>query len=151
MLSSTEPPLKAPAISLVQKAIAVRPTQPPSFPRSLIAALAAVAAVLGLAAPAAAWNAVGHMATGALAYDVLQTDDPGVVRAVLSLVPVLPQQGPMDAAVKGLSGPARDRMIFEYLARWPDDIRGGPLDHPDWHYAVHIVSPSYGRKWVMAG
>ena len=114
-------------------------------------ALVLSAAALATAGPAAAWNAIGHMTTGATAYDVLQRDDPAAVRAVLALVSALPQQARMDTALQGLSGAMRDRMTFEYLARWPDDIRGGPLDHPDWHYAVHIVSPGWTLIPYTAG
>lgn len=91
------------------------------------------------------------MATGAIAYDILMRDDPAVVRRVLALVAALPQQQVLDRGVSGLSGPARNRMVFAYLARWPDDVRNGPLDHPDWHYAVHVVSPGWSLIPYTAG
>lgn len=40
------------------------------------------------------------------------------------------------------TGPARDRLLFEFMARWPDDIRRTPYDRPDWHYQVRIVGPA---------
>ncbi len=103
----------------------------------------ALAAALALATPAGAWNNQGHMATGAIAYDILMRGDPAVVRRVLALAAALPQREVLERGVAGLTGTARDRMVFEYLARWPDDIRGGPFDHPEWHYAVHVVSPGW--------
>ncbi|MDE2437590.1 MAG: hypothetical protein KGM49_15155, partial [Sphingomonadales bacterium] len=39
----------------------------------------------------------------------------------------------------------RQRALFEWLARWPDDIRTGPEDHPKWHYLLHVV---HGRTWA---
>ena len=117
--------------------------------RRVVALSLAVALVV--ASPAAAWNNQGHMATGAVAYDALMRDDPAVVGQVLALTAALPQRERLDAAIAGLSGPARDRAVFEYLARWPDDIRGGPLDHPSWHYAVHIVSPGWTLIPFTAG
>ena len=107
--------------------------------------------LLVLASPAEAWNNQGHMATGATAYDILTRADPAVVRRVLALAAALPQRQALERGVVGLSGPARDRMVFAYLARWPDDVRNGPLDHPDWHYAVHVVSPGWSLIPYTAG
>jgi hypothetical protein len=112
---------------------------------------ASLATTLAAATPALAWNNQGHMATGAIAYDALMRADPAVVQKVLALTAALPQRQRMDAAIAGLTGPARDRAVFEYLARWPDDIRRGPLDRPDWHYAVHIVSPGWTLIPYTAG
>jgi hypothetical protein len=110
-----------------------------------------LAASFAAATPALAWNNQGHMATGAIAYDALMRSDPAVAQRILALTRTLPQRQRMDAALASLSGAARDRAVFEYLARWPDDIRHGPLDHPDWHYAVHIVSPGWTLIPFTAG
>lgn len=115
-------------------------------------ALACGFAAALLAAPAAkAWNNQGHMSTGAIAYDVLMRADPAVVRTVVRLAAFLPERRALERGAAGLTGSARDRMIFEYLARWPDDVRRGPFDHPDWHYAVRVVSPGWSLIPYTAG
>ncbi len=101
----------------------------------------AFAACLLAAGRAAAWNNQGHMAVGEIAYDQLVRQDPRLVGAVVQTVAYLPQRQVMDRALRGAWGPARDRLTFAYLARWPDDIRGGPLDHPTQHYRLRAVSP----------
>ena len=110
-------------------------------PRRLGAAGAALAA-LAAAGPAAAWDNQGHMASGAIAYDILARTRPAVVRAVVALMTAHPD-GPRFARELGATrGEARDRLMFEYMARWPDDVRRTPYDRPDWHYALRIVSPA---------
>ena len=81
------------------------------------------------------------MATGALAYDALERRDPAAVAAVLALMRAHPDRARFDRTLAGLQGPARDRMTFELMARWPDDARRGPLDHDSWHYSQKLVSP----------
>lgn len=39
----------------------------------------------------------------------------------------------------------QDRALLEWLARWPDDIRGSIDDQPKWHYQLEVVS---GRTWL---
>ncbi len=106
-----------------------------------VLAAAAVAASLTTAAPAAAWDNQGHMATGAIAYDALARSRPDIVRAVASLMAAHPDRARFARELGGAQGAARDRLLFEFMARWPDDIRRTPYDRPDWHYSVRIVSP----------
>jgi len=61
-------------------------------------------------------------------------------RTILRIAAALPRQERLTAAVAGLTGAARDRTTFAYLARWPDDIRGSALDRPAQHYRMRIVS-----------
>ena len=91
------------------------------------------------------------MATGAIVYDVLARSDPRTLSAILAFVKFLPQRDRMNAALQGLSGSAYDRVVFEYLARWPDDVRGGPFDHPDWHYAVQVISLQWAPVHFTVG
>lgn len=115
-----------------------------SRPRSRRLLHAALALLLCLAvppSPARAWLAPGHMATGALAYDALERRDPAAVRAITALEASHPDHARFEAALDGLKGAPRDRRLFELMARWPDDARGGPYDHPDWHWSEKIVSP----------
>jgi hypothetical protein len=67
--------------------------------------------------------------------------DPQAVRAVLAIMTAHPDRARFARELGDAQGPARDRLMFEYVARWPDDIRRTPYDRPDWHYAVRIVSP----------
>ena len=90
--------------------------------------------------PCGAWENQGHMATGEVAYDQLSKTDPGAVRTIMQMAGALPYRTLMDAALKGTTGPVRDRLTFAYLARWPDDIRKTPLDRPADHYRLRIVS-----------
>ena len=107
-------------------------------------ALPALAAALGLASarPAAAWDNQGHMASGAIAYDLLSRRRPQEVRAVVVLMAAHPDRTRFDRELGATVGPARDRLLFEYMARWPDDARRTRFDRPDWHYALRIVSPA---------
>ena len=105
-----------------------------------LAALAAAAALVA-AGPAAAWDNQGHMATGAIAYDVIARSRPDLVRAVVAIMAAHPDRARFERELGSAQGPARDRLLFEYMARWPDDIRRTPYDRPAWHYAVRIVSP----------
>lgn len=102
--------------------------------------LALAAALLLHAAPALAWANQGHMATGAVAYDTLVRADPAAAAAVVALMAAHPDRARFERNLAGVTGPARDRLMFEYMARWPDDIRETPWDHPKWHYALRIVS-----------
>jgi len=104
-------------------------------------AAALAAAALTLAAPARAWDNQGHMATGAIAYDVLVREDPRRVAQIVALMAHHPDRARFDRELGAATGPARDRLLFEYMARWPDDVGGTPADHEDWHYAERGVSP----------
>lgn len=106
---------------------------------------ATILAILCLAlvapAPALAWNDQGHMATGYIAYDTLKAEHPQAVTAILAIMRDHPDRARFDQQLAGLSGPARERRLFALMARWPDDIRNGPFDRPDWHYALKLVTP----------
>ncbi len=109
--------------------------------RAAVVAAVTASAALASAAPAAAWDNQGHMATAAIAYDALLRSHPDEVRAVVALMAAHPDRARFDRALGTATGAARDRLLFEYMGRWPDDIRRTPYDRPDWHYSVRIVSP----------
>ncbi|HWI87028.1 MAG TPA: S1/P1 nuclease [Sphingomonas sp.] len=90
--------------------------------------------------PAAAWSAQGHMASGALAYDVLVEKHPTAVDAIRALIAHHPDRARFDAALRDLTGAVRDRTLFVLMARWPDDIRHSAYDHPGWHHELRVVS-----------
>jgi hypothetical protein len=101
-----------------------------------------IAAVLVATAPAAAmaWSNQGHMATGAIAYDTLAANDPATIAMIVALMAQHPDRARFERSLAGLTGTERTRRLFEDMARWPDDIRGTPWSHPDWHYRARIVA-----------
>ncbi len=105
--------------------------------------LSAVTALGALTpAPALAWNDQGHMAVGDIAYDTLSVRHPETVAAIVAIMRDHPDHARFEQRLAGLSGKARERRLFALMAVWPDDTRGSPNDHPDWHYALKLVSPS---------
>jgi S1/P1 Nuclease len=103
---------------------------------SLIASLVLFAlAVLPL--PASAWNIPGHMLSGAIAYQVLQQENPGTidkVKAVLEKHPWYANQ--WQARLQDVPVGDRDIVLFMQAARWADDIRTTDKQHHRalWHY-----------------
>lgn len=109
----------------------------------------AMSAALLAAAPGAAfaWSNQGHQATGAIAYDDLMRTDPAIVAKIVAIEQSHPDKARFDKRLGNLTGAARDRMLFELMARWPDDAREGPYDHPSWHYFLStIVDPVHPIK-----
>ncbi|MEO8114195.1 MAG: S1/P1 nuclease, partial [Phenylobacterium sp.] len=94
-----------------------------------------------LAAPQAAlaWSNQGHMVTGAVAYDDLAATDPKLVAKVEAVMAAHPDKARFDRGLAGYRGEARARRLFELMARWADDIREGPYDHPAWHYWYRVI------------
>jgi hypothetical protein len=88
---------------------------------------------------AAAWSNQGHMVTGAVAYDDLARTDPGLVAKIEAIMANHPDKARFERGLAGYSGEARTRRLFELMARWPDDIRDGPYDHPGWHYWLRLI------------
>jgi hypothetical protein len=80
------------------------------------------------------------MASGAIAYDRLAADDPAAIDHIRQLMTAHPDRARFDVALGMLAGPARDRMLFELMARWPDDVRHTRFAHEDWHQELRIVS-----------
>lgn len=107
---------------------------------------AALATLLQFTAGSAwAWSAGGHMVTAAIAYDDLKAADPAALKRLLLILEHHPDRGAFQVAAGDLAGEAHDRALFEECARWPDDARGTPFDHPTWHYALRPLghtSPS---------
>ncbi|WP_404713492.1 S1/P1 nuclease [Sphingomonas sp. MMS24-J13] len=97
-------------------------------------------AIVAASAPAYAWSAQGHMASGAIAFDQLAANDAAAIDAIRRLMAAHPERARFDASLADLAGPARDRMLFELMARWPDDVRRTQFDHPGWHQELRVVS-----------
>ena len=87
------------------------------------------------------------MTNGALAYDDLARRDPAALDTVLRLMAAHPDRARFDRELEGMPpGMARDRRLFELMARWPDDVRRTPFDRDDWHYSQKIVS---ALRWLI--
>ncbi|MBA3810551.1 MAG: S1/P1 nuclease [Caulobacteraceae bacterium] len=97
------------------------------------------AAMTATTPPAFAWSNQGHMVTGAIAYDDLARSSPALVAEVEKIMASHPDHARFEKALAGYSGQARTRRLFEQMARWPDDARGGSFDHPAWHYWLRLV------------
>lgn len=96
--------------------------------------LLAVTFLIALPSAASAWSNQGHMATGAIAYDRLAASDPAAVHAIVAIMAKHPDAKRFERNLSGLTGRERERALFMWMARWPDDIRQGPWDRPKWHY-----------------
>ncbi|HEY1603530.1 MAG TPA: S1/P1 nuclease [Pirellulales bacterium] len=95
-----------------------------------------IVVVLALTSPAWAWNAAGHMVTGAIAYSTLKASNPD---ALDKIVAILKQHPEFDQRwARPLSEVTDDEQglnLFMLAARWPDDIRRErEFTHPKWHY-----------------
>ena len=91
------------------------------WPRAF--AKSAALAVLVVLAPglASAWGPVGHRAVGAVADQLLS---PAAQAAVADLL----------AEDRDRDGQLSGRHSLAEVSDWADEIRGGPGDHPRWHY-----------------
>src|SRR5205823_1829495 len=96
------------------------------------------------AAPASAWNKAGHMASGAIAFDVLKVESPQTLAAVVALLKRHPQFATRwEEKFAGLSEEDQGKHLFMLAARWPDDIRGNKkYDHPFWHFINYPFKPA---------
>lgn len=99
----------------------------------------AAALAIVLAAPAQAWSNQGHMVTGAIAHDRLMEVQPALIATVETMMQQHPEWPKFAAELAPYSGVARSRRLFELMARWPDDARGGPYDRAASHYWVRIL------------
>lgn len=108
------------------------------------ALIGALAAMLPLSA-AQGWSIPTHQTTGAIAWADLAARDPQALAELADIARALPYYPFLERTAAALPPAERQRALFEFLARWPDDIRKGPEDHPDWHYELRVVS---GRTWL---
>jgi hypothetical protein len=106
------------------------------------ACLAVACALAGLLAPACAlaWGPVGHQAVGAVA-DALLT-----ARSRAAVTELLADDRDRDGRYSG-------RHDLAEVADWADEIRGGPADHPHWHYDNRPVCgpPASRERWCRDG
>ena len=96
-----------------------------------------VITVTALPIPASAWNIPGHMLSAAIAYQVLQQENPQTIEkinAVLEKHPWYANQ--WQARRRDVPVADRDLVLFMQAARWADDIRSRDKaqNRPPWHY-----------------
>ncbi len=110
--------------------------------RRLLTGLSFVVA-FSISTPVWAWLFAGHMLTGAVAYEVLQKENPQALAAALALLKQHPLYDKMWAKkLEKVDAEDRDEALFMLAARWPDDIRGNAdYDHPNWHYIDYPYKP----------
>jgi hypothetical protein len=106
--------------------------------------LAALAAALSSSA-AQAWSEPSHQVTGAIAWQDLKARHPAELAELLGLIRQHQDYARFQPHFAALTPELQERAAFEVLGRWPDDIRGGPEDRPEWHFQLRVVS---GRTWL---
>jgi S1/P1 Nuclease len=110
---------------------------------SLIAALVLLTIAL-LPLPASAWNIPTHMLSAAIAYQVLQHENPPTiekVKAVLEKHPWYANQ--WQARLQDVPVADRDMVLFMQAARWADDVRRTDKQYHrgPWHYINFPFKP----------
>lgn len=106
--------------------------------RGLIVAVAAAGAMVA-AAPADAWDSVGHQVVAAIAWEQMQ---PEARAKAVELLLAAPADSGLPALVPGAAGsPERGRELFVRAATWPDIVRDEAFPerreryhHSNWHY-----------------
>jgi hypothetical protein len=113
--------------------------------KRLTASFALFASVLIIPVRAAlAWNIPGHMLSGAIAYQILQRENPAAIPVVRSILEKNPwYETRWKPQWEKLPEPERDEMLFMLAARWADDIRTRDKaeSHPPWHYIDFPFKP----------
>ena len=92
-----------------------------------------------------AWSEKTHMTTGAIAFEHLMATHPELMTQIDTIIQAHPDYLVLSSHVKGLTGHARTRTLFEWLSRWADDIRETPESYPEWHYELKVV---HGWTWL---
>ncbi len=101
--------------------------------------------VLSAIPKAHAWSEETHMTTGAIAFDTLQRLNPQILADLEQIIMEHPHYNLMLRKTENLHGRAKLRVMMQWMARWPDDIRGTKYSHPEWHTELRVV---YGRTWL---
>src|SRR5262249_48370578 len=81
------------------------------------------------------------MLSAAIAYDDLAASDPAVLDKITKLIAAHPDHAAFEVASGSARGRERGRAQMLECARWPDDARTTPYDHPTWHYTSFPVAP----------
>src|SRR5690349_16984311 len=113
--------------------------------KRLTASFALFASVLIIPVRAAlAWNIPGHMLSGAIAYQILQRENPATIPVVRSILEKNPwYESRWKAQLVKLPERERDEMLFMLAARWAGDIRTRDKAESRllWHYPDFPFKP----------
>ena len=108
----------------------------------------AIALFIGVVIPVPfysfAWNIPGHMLSGAIAYQILQRENPATIPSVRSVLEKNPwYETRWKPQLEKLSESERDEMLFMLAARWADDVRtqDPAQSHLPWHYVDFPFKP----------
>src|SRR5262245_15457122 len=89
-----------------------------------VLACVAVIALAVLPLPASAWNILGHMLSGIIAYQVLQQESPQTIDKVKALLKKHPwYANQWQARLQDVPIADQGLVLFMQAARWADDIR----------------------------
>ena len=91
-----------------------------------------------------AWNILGHMLSGGIAYQILQRENPSIITTIRSVLENNPwYETRWKAQLEKQPDSERDEMLFMLAARWADDIRtrDPPESHRQWHYMDFPFNP----------
>ena len=121
----------------------------PSFIGYCIAVLLIVAALILLIIvlsplPASAWNIPGHMLSGAIAFQVLQQENPQTIEKVKTVLEKHPwHANQWQARLQDVSTADHGLVLFMQAARWADDIGSNDKQqhHALWHYINWPFTP----------
>lgn len=106
-----------------------------------------VAIALALCIPAGsvrAWTRPGHMVSGAIAYAELKKAHPDALARVVALFKQHPHyETKWLSEIRFLPAADHDVYLFMAAARWPDDVRGDPIFHPESHDRWHGIRLPY--------
>lgn len=93
------------------------------------------------ATPVFGWSKSGHMITGAIAYDVLQRENPEALKEIVRILKQHPSYTKyLKKRVESVRKEDRDRYLFMVAARWPDDVRGIEEYHyGPWHFVNYPI------------
>jgi hypothetical protein len=103
---------------------------------SLVASLVLLT-LAALPLPASAWNIPGHMLSAAIAYQVLQQENPPTIEKVKTLLEKHPwYANQWQSRFQDVPAAELDLVLFMQAARWADDIRtqDKAQNRPRWHY-----------------
>jgi S1/P1 nuclease len=103
-----------------------------------------VAILSSLPVNALAWNTPGYMLSGAIAYQILQRENPSTIPTVRSVLEKNPwYDSRWKAQLEKLPDTERNEMLFMLAARWADDIRTRDKAESrlPWHYVDFPFKP----------
>ena len=112
-----------------------------------------VAILIGLPFNALAWNIPGHMLSGAIAYQILQRENPSAIVKVRSILEKNPwYETRWKAQLEKLPEAQHDEMLFILAARWADDIRTWDKAESrlPWHYVDFPFKPEGEPAGIQA-